>query len=115
MTDRSVVAYPAILHFSESHHYIREVSPANTTAYDRATVRRDITTTMMAIGKDDDDDGDSATGDEVNDDGDGATRDDNDDDDDGDDNNDCEGWRVLGGSSLNNTVEVFTNKKTLLR
>ncbi len=34
MTDRSVIAYPAILHFSESRHYIREVSPANTMAYD---------------------------------------------------------------------------------
>ncbi len=33
-SDRSVIAYPAILHFSESHHYIREVSPANTMAYD---------------------------------------------------------------------------------
>ena len=36
MTDRSVIAYPAILHFSESRHYIREVSPANTLAYDSA-------------------------------------------------------------------------------
>jgi len=35
MTDRSVIAYPAILHFSESRHYIREVSPANTMAYDK--------------------------------------------------------------------------------
>ena len=35
MTDRSVITYPAILHFSESHHYIREVNPANTMAYDR--------------------------------------------------------------------------------
>ncbi len=35
MTDRSVIAYPGILHFSESRHYIREVSPANTMAYDR--------------------------------------------------------------------------------
>jgi len=35
MTDRSSIAYPAILHFSESRHYIREVSPANTMAYDR--------------------------------------------------------------------------------
>jgi len=34
MTDRSVIAYPAILHFSESRHYIREVSPANTMACD---------------------------------------------------------------------------------
>jgi len=37
MTDRSVIAYPAILHFSESRHYIREVSPANTMAYDTVT------------------------------------------------------------------------------
>jgi len=36
MTDRSVIAYPAILHFSESRHYIREVSPANTMAYDNS-------------------------------------------------------------------------------
>jgi hypothetical protein len=34
MTDRSVIAYPAILHFSESRHYIWEVSPTNTMAYD---------------------------------------------------------------------------------
>jgi hypothetical protein len=34
MTDRSVIAYPAILHFSESRHYIREVSPVNTMADD---------------------------------------------------------------------------------
>jgi len=38
MTDRSVIAYPAILHFSESCHYIREVNPTNTMAYDRATL-----------------------------------------------------------------------------
>jgi len=38
MTDRSVIAYPAILHFSESRHYIREVSPANTMAYDSTLI-----------------------------------------------------------------------------
>jgi len=40
MTDRSVIAYPAILHFSESRHYIREVSPANTMAYDMGRAPR---------------------------------------------------------------------------
>ena len=34
MTDRSVIPYPAILHFSELRHYIREVNPANTMAYE---------------------------------------------------------------------------------
>jgi len=48
----------------------------------------------MAMGDDDedDDDGDGAMGDEVD--------------------NDTQ-WRVVGGSSLPNTVEVFTNKKSL--
>jgi hypothetical protein len=41
MTDRSVIAYPAILHFSESRHYIREVNPANTMAYDTGAAARE--------------------------------------------------------------------------
>jgi len=47
MTDRSVIAYPAILHFSESHHYIREVSPANTVADDNCALSSTMTTHVM--------------------------------------------------------------------
>ena len=78
--------------------------------------RRDITTTTMVMGDDNNDNnGDGATGDKVDNDGDGATRDNYDDDDDDDNDDNGDGWRVVGGSSLHNTVEVFTNKKSRLR
>ncbi len=68
----------------------------------------------MATGNDDyDDDCDGATGDEVDDDGDGATRDDDDDGEDDDDDDD-DGNGATKGSSLHNTVEVFTNQKSRL-
>jgi hypothetical protein len=50
MTDRSVIAYPAILHFSESRHYIREVSPANTMANDTLPPVRIATSLRIATG-----------------------------------------------------------------
>ena len=56
------------------------------------------------------DDSNGATGANVNDDGDGAMRDIDNNDDDGDANEDGNGWRVVGESSLHNTLEVFTNK-----
>ncbi len=51
MTDRSVIAYPAILNFSESRHYIREVNPANTMAYDRELAESldDVSVKMIPV------------------------------------------------------------------
>ena len=57
------------------------------------------TTMTMAMGDDNDDDGDSPMGNEVDNDGDGATGDDNDHDDDGIDDDDGDGDIAMGSGA----------------